>query len=137
MTKAPFSYEHLVQLVDLQTRLLAAFNQQNPNVSDWETLLDFPRSGSVSPLERVWDFKRHGVGLRFVERHKGTVVDMHQYLRDPKVFDAWRLEQYLESIDANFSGYVPTAFLEQMLQDGKIERISLEGPVFRLASSSQ
>src|SRR3712207_908778 len=87
-------------LLVLQQKLLTAFRGEFPNVHDWQFLLDAPKSGEVLADGELWSFRRHGSGLAF-KSNAGVVIDMHRALLDPGLFDAWRLLQYLESIQVS------------------------------------
>ena len=112
--------------VALQHQLIAAFRSRHPEVSDWQRLLDAPRAGQVRLGSHVWQFVRHGCGLRFVSESNGTTVDVHRSCDDPSVFDAWRLSSYLESQEESAveSQLAELAATGQVRQDSDGYRLS-------------
>jgi hypothetical protein len=124
------------RFVALQEMLLRAFIEAFPQVSDWQLLLNCPRSGEFVVDGRAWTFRRHGRGLRFKD-DSGVVVDMHRALPDAEVFDAWRLLQYLESSrDARQTHLTEAelnATLQRLTRSGHVQNADAEGG-FRFAS---
>jgi hypothetical protein len=48
-----------------------------------------------------WDFKKHGVGIRFLSASTGEVIDVCEGVgneEDWENFDCWRLQSYIESL---------------------------------------
>lgn len=87
---------YIHRYIELQRTLLAAFKEAFPDVSDWEFLLDAPKSGEVIVDGESWLFRKHGAGLSF--RHAdGVTIDAHRHLSIPEGIDAWRLLKYIES----------------------------------------
>lgn len=133
LTKSVDVVAIILEFVDLQSNLISAFRQTFPKITDWEYLLDCPRSGCFLAQGEEWKFQRHGVGICFTEQKSGKVVDAHvgisEYLR---AFDAWRLCQYFDSIGIEKIVYLSDVFevcdeddteylLKCLLKDGLIE----------------
>jgi len=73
-----------------------------------------PKAGSLFVVNENWTFQRHGSeanvfataktfaseGVCFTGQSSGKVIDVHTFLNKyPKAFDAWRLQQYFESLE--------------------------------------
>ena len=67
----------VLEFIELQNNLILAFRQTFSQITDWENLLDCPRSGDFSAQGEEWKFQRHGVGICFTGHNIGTVVDAH------------------------------------------------------------
>lgn len=89
---------HIRALVTLQSKIFNAFQTAFPEVQDWKFLMSCPKAGQLIIDGEQWSFKKHGAGLVFTSK-KGVRVDMHRSVSDPAVFDAWRLLQYIESLN--------------------------------------
>ncbi|GEM_PF-1205942 len=91
--------KQLKNLVRLQISLVGVLKNQYPEVSDWELLLELPKRGTLNCNEEEWEFRRHGRGVCFQQRHgKRMVIDVHRGLNHPEDFDTWRLLQYFEAL---------------------------------------
>ena len=56
----------------------------------------------IDALDATWSVAVHGVGVGFTNTTTGEVIDVHAGLFDaPDAFDAWRIEQYAESIHSD------------------------------------
>lgn len=134
------------EFVELQYNLIFAFQQTFPHLNDWEYMLDFPRSGNFYALGEEWKFQRHGKGICFTGHKSGKVVDAHAGISAyPKAFDAWRLEQYFDSIGVENTVYKFNVFnildeasaeklLDALLKDGLIT-LTLNRPKLYLLNS--
>jgi hypothetical protein len=81
----------------LQESLCKALFLKHGPAAD-EFLTNIPRLGLLPFNEETWEFRKHGVGVRFVNLANGIVVDAHTFPhRYPRCFDLWRLEQYFDS----------------------------------------
>jgi len=122
---------HIRELLTLQEKLAEAFRDKHPNLHDWEWLLDFPKSGELQLDEERYEFRKHGAGLRFTDSI-GRVVDMHCWLTNPGVFDAYRLLQYLESVVPSNVSILMTerdleVRLENLRRSGQIRQAETRG----------
>ncbi len=108
----------------MQSALLAAFHHNFPNCKDMKLLLDFPRSGEVGCRGEIWSFHRHGVGLLFENQSSNCVIDVHRAIECTEIFDAWRLEIYLESIGKRLSREDLVQNLNQLVEERQIARAS-------------
>jgi hypothetical protein len=83
---------------EYQRALCRAFQESYP-VRDRDFLTDAPKCGTVTALDKYWEFTRHGKGLRFEAVPSGVVVDVIEgAITDSEYFDAWRLCEYLQSV---------------------------------------
>lgn len=85
--------QELRHFVHLQHQLIGAFESRFEQAS-WHTI---PRTGELEADGAMWAFVRHGGGVRF-RRANNTVVDMHDELEAPDLFDACRLRTYFGSL---------------------------------------
>lgn len=90
--------EQLRCFVDLQISLVAAFSRAFPEISDREFMVDASKQGCVDTGRELWLFKKHGGGLAF-KNWDGVTIDVHSQFTSPDLFDAWRVMQYVESIN--------------------------------------
>jgi hypothetical protein len=103
--EADIVFYRLIQFVEFQPRLIIALQKQFPQYEnidwdDWEYMLALPKAGSLFVVNENWTFQRHGLGVCFTGQSSGKVIDVHTFLNKyPKAFDAWRLQQYFESLD--------------------------------------
>ncbi|MBW4681853.1 MAG: hypothetical protein KME19_17310 [Microcoleus vaginatus WJT46-NPBG5] len=146
INKPKESVEIILEFVELQHNLIFAFQQTFPHLNDWEYMLDFPQSGNFYALGEEWKFQRHGKGICFTGQKSGKVVDAHAgILTYPKAFDAWRLEQYFDSIGVETTVYKLNVFnivdedgteklLDTLLKDSLIT-LALERPKLYLLNS--
>lgn len=101
----------LLEFVKLQSDIILAFRQSFPQITDWEYLLDSPRSGYIWAQGEEWNFQRHGVGICFTGQKSYKIVDVHGgMLKYSQAFDAWRLCQYFDSIGIEKISYLPNTF---------------------------
>lgn len=125
---------HIRRYIELQSTLLAAFKEAFPDVTDWEFLLDAPRSGEVIVDGDNWSFRQHGAGLSF-RRADGVTIDAHRHLSVPEGIDAWRLLEYIESSDVDRDDSLSERSLEKELAtlEDKGEIVSAQhGGLYRL-----
>ena len=81
---------------------------------DVSVVFSVPKIGVIDLNGERWTFKRHGSGIRFTSSDRGHVIDAHRTVVSyPAGFDAWRLLQFLETID--------TANLELAQETGGLE----------------
>ena len=129
LTKSADIVAIIPEFIELQHNLIEAFKQTFPQITDWEYLLDSPRSGCLSAEGEEWQFQRHGYGICFTGQKSGKVVDVNVGISSyPRAFDAWRLCQYFESIGIEKIDYMSNIFWivepeEKLGDDGKIEEL--------------
>lgn len=98
MGKDTYIFIIVGEFVELQYNLISVFRHIFTQI-DWKYLLNCPQNGNFYALGEEWKFQRHGKGLCFTGQKSGKVVDAHTEISAyPKAFDAWRLEQYFNSI---------------------------------------
>lgn len=126
---------HIRRFIELQSRLMDAFKEAFPDVSEWQFLLDAPRSGEVVIDGDSWSFRKHGAGLSF-RRADGVTINAHRHLSVPEGIDAWRLLEYLESSDVDSDDSLSEHSLREELAwlegEGEIISTQHEG-LYRLA----
>lgn len=129
ITKSADIVAIIPEFVELQNNLIGVFRQTFPQITDWEYLLDCPRSGCLRAEGEEWQFQRHGSGICFTGLKSGRVVDVHcgMFLY-PRAFEAWRLCQYLESISVEKIYYKSDIFEiwendREFCDDGKLEEL--------------
>jgi len=84
--------------VELQAALLGCFLATYPEVVSDYTLFHAPKSGKVRYDNNDWTFKRHGLGVEFQSVPNAVVVDVEAEVCKAKLFTAWRLASYFESL---------------------------------------
>lgn len=129
LTKSADIVAIIPEFVELQNNLVGAFRQMFPQITDWEYLLDCPRSGCLWAEGEEWQFQRHGSGICFTGKKSGKVVDAHCGMSlYPRAFEAWRLCQYLESINVERISYNSEIFEiwdndREFCDDGKLAEL--------------
>jgi hypothetical protein len=90
----------LFQIVSLQRRLITSYRLQHPEVDTSKWLLGIPRRSELLIDGESWEVLRHGVGLQFNRRNPAPhlIVDMHEEFDVPDRLDAWRVQQFVESL---------------------------------------
>jgi hypothetical protein len=91
--------KHINDFLALQHSLLREIAAVHPSGLQSEFLLEIPKNGTVSVEGETWGFQKHGTGLRFARNANGVVIDVTNFVTDANVFDAWRIVQYLESVN--------------------------------------
>jgi hypothetical protein len=91
----------LLDFVKTQKQLIKEFKTvYQGKITDWEYLLDCPKTGYLNVLEENWKFEKHGKGICFISQASGKIIDVHTQLNShPELLDNWRLIQYFESIN--------------------------------------
>lgn len=118
------------RFVELQTMLLTEFCRRYPQAADCQWLIEAPGTGCLSTREGLWLFRKHGAGVSFVNA-EGVWIDPHRAVESPELFDAWRLQLYLESASEQEYPDRLDAELAELVNMGKLVRCS-DG-LFRLA----
>lgn len=63
-----------------------------------DLLENIPSEGSLEIDNKLWKFKKHGLGILFINDDNGTSIDAHRNIKECyDCFDTWRLEQYFSS----------------------------------------
>lgn len=93
-------YENLCQFVELQRRLKTHVCKCYPSLSDDQWLLGLPKRFEFHLGEELWRGVKHGAGLQFIRKAPlpAFVVDMHEEPTNSERIDAWRIQQFLESL---------------------------------------
>jgi hypothetical protein len=90
----------VLSLVTYQRRLLARLLEDHPEFGHFDSLAGTPFRVNLRLNDEAWEASRHGVGVMFkrYDPAPNLVVDIHQALDKPTCVDAWRLQQFLESM---------------------------------------
>lgn len=88
------------EFVNLQRRLTESLLSLHPEFTKNKFLLGAPFKVELQVDAHMWDASRHGVGVTFRRRNPepNIVVDVHVDIENSNRLDAWRLQQYLESM---------------------------------------
>jgi len=94
--------EFIAEFANTQNGLCRSVIDKYGLRDDSSIIFFVPKAGSLELNGGRWTFKQHGSGLRFTSDDRGCVIDAHRNVVSyPAGFDAWRLLQFLETIDAN------------------------------------
>lgn len=107
----------IIDYVLLQEKIINIFLIEFHHSKDYELLLDFPRKGEITIDDETWRFLKHGKGFRF-QSDTGHIVDIINNIKQPYLFDIWRLEQFFPETEKKEILRV----LAAMLQDGLIHK---------------
>jgi hypothetical protein len=119
----------LREYANLQERLCGALFEQYP-VDDIHLLTDLPKRGQLPLGDELWEFERHGSGVRFTHVLTKAIVDAHTSpVAYPAGVDAWRLIEHLESkgIETLTHGSTEFAVTSKRPLERMIEQLSREG----------
>ncbi len=96
--------EKIKELISFQITIQNEFLKKWPNISNWKLYLDVPKNGNISTSNGdFWHFRKHGVGIEFVNQ-SGVIVDFTTHFKEyPDAIDAFRLALFLESSGVNLS----------------------------------
>jgi hypothetical protein len=113
----------IYQFVEYQTQLLGKLRSDFPESKDDKFLLDFPKFGTIEVNGVNWEFKRHGVGIRFDKCTNG-IVDIETKIDSPSFFNASRLSEYARSTGGRATEKEMQLELESLAHEGAIESMS-------------
>lgn len=85
------------EFLRLQRCLLHAMTLQFDREMRSPFILDVPKRGTVEACDGIWEFTKHGVGMRFRRTSDSIVIDVPRDVDAACIFDAHRLSQFLES----------------------------------------
>lgn len=134
MSMIPNLNKLIQQLICYQVALISAFIRLHPGLKDWQFLLDFPKSGEIEIDSHVWIFNKHGSGLLFRNVSTGEVVDVHKHINNMEIFDAWRLEQFLDSVGVSSDEYDLADCMVTLKEQGVIKSSNVGNGYFELVS---
>lgn len=134
LTRPAFS-RLIVEYVALQSELQGELIRDNKIIKNWKCLIDLPRRGSVNVNGVLWQYSRHGLGVRF--EFNGIVVDVHNLLLEDGIVDAHRISEYIRSKykvenDSGLYGECEEK-LENAERDGVINRVGKNPNAWRLS----
>ncbi|MFQ0996207.1 DUF6896 domain-containing protein [Gilliamella sp. CG25] len=118
--------KHIKKLLQLQNTIMACFRLTYPKIKDFDLLLDFPSKGNLEILGQEWVFIKHGKGIKFIRKNPlpEIIVNIHNYITNPNVFDEWRLIQFLESMNIYITKNEIDNCLESLLFTNFLTKIS-------------
>jgi len=122
-----------------QSRLCKAVTGEYDLQDDMSVVFRTPTSGSLELDGEMWEYKRHGLGLRFINKQNGQVIDAHRNIvSNPDGIDAWRLTQYFEAIETSQLGI---SIQDSNLKDEKkikelLSRLDTEGIIVQVTNVS-
>jgi hypothetical protein len=90
--------EDIKRCLSLQRELLGQLVFVYPGALESEFLLELPKSGAIFLNGDLWQFQRHGAGVRFLRNVDQFVVDVPNLVTDADAFDSWRITQYFNSL---------------------------------------
>lgn len=121
----------------IQRGLVQAFFAQNPDVADFGTLSDFPKSGKLQLDGATWGYGKHGLGYSFLS-DGGCVIDAHDHFdQTSHVIDAHRLTEYFLSARSDL-GQVNDLYsliesgLKTLEQQGLLARVATSPPAWEV-----
>lgn len=97
----PQSVLVLHRFVGLQLELSNAFQQSLSEGKGWVEPSHISREkvrGTLEFSSEQWEYRCHGGGVCFTRKKPRMVVEMHQWLHMPEIFDIWRIHLHLVSI---------------------------------------
>jgi len=115
----------------LQRELVEAFFAQNPGVTEFGSLTDFPKAGQLQLGGQTWRYRKHGLGYSFLS-DQGCVIDAHNHFnRGSRWVDAHRVTEYLLSVRADLGQ------MDELhtLIEGGLEALEKQGFLARTANS--
>lgn len=132
--------DQIDRFVTQQTSLLEALERQlgKPLSKTVELVPTGPKSGTVRLATQSWKFVRHGRGYRF-SSDEGVVVDAHRRVELRDAVDAWRLSQFIDSLegkDEETSERAVEAVLSDFAKSGALEYTDLVG-LYRLCREDE
>ncbi|WP_174952890.1 DUF6896 domain-containing protein [Burkholderia lata] len=91
------SFSNLLhEYVALQSVLQDELIKSHAAVKDWVYLTDLPRHGCVTASGVMWNYSRHGLGVRF-EGENSIIVEIHNHILEKNIVDAYRISEYVAS----------------------------------------
>lgn len=124
--------ETLFAFVALQRRLIESLVLLHPEFTGNQWLLGAPFTEELNVDAQVWDVSRHGVGVMFRRRdpEPNMVVDVHVEINNSGRLDAWRLQQYVESMRGSLAFSDAEAALRNGVEAGVL--VGFEGGGYEL-----
>ncbi|MDX7987859.1 hypothetical protein FE392_11035 [Xenorhabdus sp. 12] len=123
--KAIIEKKDIIDFIKLQEKLSRFFFESYPKVKDFNWLLDFPKRGKIKIGDESWDFVKHGKGIRFtrITPEPTVIVDINNYINNPRVIDVWRLLEYFERDSIEFEKEYIQGVLDKMVDYGELKKI--------------
>lgn len=72
--------------VSLQAKIMISFFDKYRFCKDYKFLLDFLKNGEVIIDDEIWEFSKHGKGLRF-KNNADCILDIHSDVDNQKVIN--------------------------------------------------
>jgi len=113
-----------MSLVTYQRQLLARLLEDHPEYGHFGSLAGTPFRVGLRLNDEAWEATRHGVGVMFkrCDPAPNLVVDVHDALDQPDRVDAWRLQQFLESMGRALEFRDAQEALAICVRDGLLSR---------------
>lgn len=126
----------LNEFVATQSALQDELLRTNATVKDWTYLTGLSRRGNLNAHGALWDYVRHGAGVRF-ESDDGIVVDVHNYVLEKDLVDAHRMSEFIVSKYKDLKGEVDfhndcVDLLKYVEEIGIVERVREKENVFKV-----
>ena len=114
----------VISLVTYQRQLLARLLGDHPESGHFGSLAGTSFRVSLRLNDEAWEATRHGVGVMFTRCDPAPhlVVDVHEALDKPTRVDAWRLQQFLESMGHALEFLDAQEALATCVRDGLLSR---------------
>lgn len=82
-----------------QEKLIREFQKQYHPIDNDIGQVKKPKTGRFTAIGQEWKFCKHGIGISFENISSGATIDAHDGIRiNKRIFDAWRLSIFFESI---------------------------------------
>jgi hypothetical protein len=114
----------VISLVTYQCRLLERLLEDHPEFGRFGSLAGTPFRVNFNLGDEAWEATRHGAGVMFKRRDPAPnlVVDVHEAIDKPAHLDAWRLQQFLESMGHALEYQDAQDALATCVRDGLLSR---------------
>ena len=110
----------LHDVVFLQRNLINRYIELNPEAIENQWLIGIGRKKDFYMGQELWRAEVHGAGLMFTRLDPGPhlVVDMHKKINDPDRLDAWRIQQFVESMGKEINFQEAELHLKKLVKLG-------------------
>lgn len=114
----------VLSLLTYQRLLLERLLEDHPEFARFRSLAGTPFRVKLRLNDEAWDVTRHGAGVMFkrCDPAPNLVVDVHEAIDKPTRVDAWRLQQFLESMGRALEYQDAQQALATCVRDGLLSR---------------
>jgi hypothetical protein len=104
----------------LQRNLINRYLELNSEAIDNKWLIGIDRKNNFHMGQELWEAAVHGAGLMFtrLQPEPHLVVDMHKKINDPDRLDAWRIQQFIESMGKEIDFQEAEMHLKKLVSQG-------------------